>query len=79
MRPFSNATKGLLQVSKKAEQRIKKGRYIMTYDALMYAIENLIEKRRQAHGNDQEQARINAKLTKLYDLKYTMLEQQGRN
>ena len=51
----------------------------MTYDALMYAIENLIEKRRQAHGNDQEQARINAKLTKLYDLKYTMLEQQGRN
>jgi hypothetical protein len=48
----------------------------MTYEALMHAISNLIEKRRKAHGNDQEQARINAKLTKLYDLKYVMLAQQ---
>ena len=50
----------------------------MTYEALMHAISNLIVKRRNAHGNDQEQTRINAKLTKLYDLKYTMLAQQAK-
>lgn len=48
----------------------------MTYEALQEAIKRLIIKRRQAHGNDAEQARINAKLTKLYDLKYTMLMQR---
>lgn len=51
----------------------------MTYEALEAAIANLIDKRRKAHGNDEEQARINAKLTKLYDLKYTMLAQQRRS
>lgn len=50
----------------------------MTFDALTYAIARLIIARRNAHGNPQEQARINAKLTKLYDLKYLMLEQQRR-
>lgn len=48
----------------------------MTLEALKLAIQRLIIKRREAHGNDAEQARINAKLTKLYDLKYTMLMQQ---
>ena len=48
----------------------------MTYEALTHAIANLIDKRSKAHGNYAEQARINAKLTKLYDLKYTMLTQQ---
>lgn len=50
----------------------------MTYEALMYAIANLIEKRRKAHGNDAEQARITAKLEKLYELKYVMLAQQNQ-
>ena len=50
----------------------------MTLDALNYAIARLIIARQKAHGNYAEQARINAKLTKLYDLKYLMLEQQGR-
>ena len=49
----------------------------MTYEALMYAIANLITKRREAHGNPEEQARINAKLDKLYALKGVMLEQMG--
>ena len=47
----------------------------MTYEALTTAIANLIIKRREAHGNDAEQARINAKLDKLYAIKNTMLEQ----
>lgn len=51
----------------------------MTLEAIEYAISALIIKRRNAHGNDQEQARINAKLTKLYDLKYTMLAQNQAN
>lgn len=49
----------------------------MTYQALMYAIANLITKRANAHGNPEEQARINAKLDKLYALKRTMLAQMG--
>lgn len=50
----------------------------MTYEALEYAISHLIDERRKAHGNYKEQARINAKLTKLYDLKYVMLAQQNK-
>lgn len=50
----------------------------MTEEALTYAIARLIEKRRKAHGDDAEQARLNAKLTKLYDLKWIMLQQQKR-
>ena len=48
---------------------------IMTFEALQNAIAKLIIARREAHGNEAEQARINAKLDKLYNLKYTMLEQ----
>lgn len=47
----------------------------MTIDALKQAIAKLIIKRREAHGNKEEQARINAKLDKLYELKYIALEQ----
>lgn len=47
----------------------------MTLEALQNAIANLIVARREAHGNEAEQARINVKLDKLYNLKYTMLEQ----
>lgn len=50
----------------------------MTEEALTYAIARLIEKRRKAHGDDAEQARLNVKLTKLYDLKWIMQQQQGR-
>lgn len=50
----------------------------MTYEALEEAIIRLDAKRKQAHGNDAEQARITAKLEKLYELKYTMLKQQNK-
>ena len=50
----------------------------MTFEALQEGIKRLIIKRRNAHGNDAEQARINAKLDKLYALKYTMLSQMRR-
>ena len=49
----------------------------MTFEALEYAISNLLIKRQNAHGNDQEQARITTKLVKLYDLKYTMIRQKS--
>ena len=42
----------------------------MTEESLKEAIKNLIIKRREAHGNDEEQETINKKLDKLYDLKY---------
>lgn len=51
----------------------------MTLEALRQAIANLIVARREAHGNEAEQARINTKLDKLYNLKYTMLEQMNKN
>ena len=47
----------------------------MTYEALMHAIAKLIIMRENAHENQVEQDRINAKLEKLYALKYTMLAQ----
>ena len=50
----------------------------MTLEALQNAIANLIVARREAHGNEAEQARINAKLDKLYNLKYTLLEQESQ-
>lgn len=50
----------------------------MTLEALKNAIANLLVARREAHGNEAEQARINAKLEKLYNLKYTMLEQAAK-
>lgn len=51
----------------------------MTFEALQQAIANLIVARREAHGNKAEQTRINTKLDKLYNLKYTMLEQMNKN
>ena len=50
----------------------------MTFEALQNAIARLIVARREAHGNEAEQARINAKLDKLYNLKYTILEQAAK-
>lgn len=50
----------------------------MTLEALQNAIANLIIARREAHGNEAEQARINTKLDKLYDKKYIMLEQESQ-
>lgn len=50
----------------------------MTLEALQNAIAKLIIARREAHGNESEQDRINTKLDKLYDLKYTMLEQMSK-
>ena len=54
----------------------KQGETTMTLEALTNAIANLIIKRREAHNNIEEQERINAKLTKLYDLKRLMLSQR---
>lgn len=50
----------------------------MTFEALQQAIANLLVARREAHGNEAEQARITAKLEKLYALKYTLLEQKSQ-
>ena len=50
----------------------------MTLEALKNAIAKLIIARAEAHGDEAEQARINAKLDKLYNLKYTMLEQAAK-
>lgn len=41
----------------------------MTIEALKQAIARLIIARAEAHGNKAEQARINAKLDKLYEIK----------
>lgn len=49
----------------------------MTYEALELAIQRLIAKRKEAFFDDAEQARINAKLEKLYEKKYLMLQQKG--
>ena len=50
----------------------------MTIEALNEAIKRLIIKRREAHGNEEEQKRINEKLTKLYDLKALAIEQEQK-
>lgn len=47
----------------------------MTYENLVNKIAELIISRRNAHGNDAEQKRLSNKLEKLYEIKYTMLEQ----
>lgn len=49
----------------------------MTYEALVAGIGRLIEARAKAHGNETEQARINSKLDKLYELRRTMLIQRS--
>lgn len=48
----------------------------MTLQALNEAIKRLIIARRKARGDSAEQDRINAKLTKLYDLKALALTQE---
>jgi hypothetical protein len=48
----------------------------MTIEAVEEAIKRLIIKRREAHGNQAEQDRINAKLSKLYDIKYLAIKQE---
>lgn len=48
----------------------------MTLEALIAKIGELILKRKATHDR-AEQERINAKLTKLYDLKRIMLSQRG--
>lgn len=48
----------------------------MTLEALKQAIARLIVIRANAHGNKDEQTRINAKLDKLYELKAIYLSQQ---
>lgn len=49
----------------------------MTFENLLIAIKNLIEKRATTNINDtNEHKRINEKLTKLYNIKYLMIEQQ---
>ena len=50
----------------------------MTIEALKEAIAKLIVKRAEAHGDAEEQGRINAKLEKLYNLKYLAIEQANR-
>lgn len=50
----------------------------MTLQALNEAIKRLIIARREAHGDSAEQDRLNAKLTKLYDLKELALTQERR-
>lgn len=49
----------------------------MTIDAVNEAIKRLLIKRREAHGNQEEQQRINAKLDKLYDIKHIALVQEA--
>ena len=48
----------------------------MTEQSLIEGIKRLIIARRNA--NNQEQQRINAKLDKLYEIKYLMLQQKQR-
>lgn len=47
----------------------------MTLETLNNKIAYLIELRREAHGNIEEQERINKKLDKLYQLKSVALTQ----
>ena len=47
----------------------------MTLETLKAAIGRLIIARQAAHGDKEEQNRINAKLEKLYNLKYILLSQ----
>lgn len=45
------------------------------YNLITNKIANLIVKRAKAKDNKPEQQRINEKLTKLYNIKYTILKQ----
>lgn len=46
-------------------------------NAINNKIKNLIIERAEAHGNQEEQDRINTVLTKLYDVKHTIYIQQN--
>lgn len=48
----------------------------MTISAINAAIGRLILARQAAHGNKNEQTRINAKLDKLYEIKFILLSQK---
>ena len=72
--PKGSRPKAVFCVLIKIKNEIK----IMTFVALQNAIARLIVARREAHGNETEQARITAKLEKLYALKYTLLEQESQ-
>lgn len=47
----------------------------MTLEAIRAAIGRLILARAAAHGDKEEQNRINAKLDKLYNIKFILLSQ----
>ncbi len=49
----------------------------MTWEALIEAIKRLIIARQENALNSKKVAEINAKLEKLYAVKYTMQEQMG--
>lgn len=49
----------------------------MTLENLNHKIGQLIQQRAAAHGNEAEQARLNKKLDKLYDVKHTALVQKA--
>ena len=49
----------------------------MTISAINAAIGRLILARQAAHGDKNEQTRINAKLDKLYEIKFILLSQNG--
>lgn len=50
----------------------------MTIQSITYAIARLIKKRKKFTGDDEEQAKINCKLDKLYDLKYLAIQQENK-
>ena len=49
----------------------------MTISAINAAIGRLILARQAAHGDKNEQTRINKKLDKLYEIKFILLSQNG--
>ena len=50
----------------------------MTLEVLNETIKSLIIKRQEAHGDRERQDKYNKMLTKLYEKKYLMLEQEQR-
>ena len=50
----------------------------MTLEVLNETIRGLIVKRQEAHGDKEKQDKYNKMLTKLYEMKYLMLEQEQR-
>ena len=50
----------------------------MTLEVLNETIRGLIVTRQEAHGDKEKQDKYNKMLTKLYEMKYLMLEQEQR-